>query len=117
MISESIVKKFVAMVSSKRSKRQSEWNCYMLFNFIWVVIMTLVCVMFHFFSGWWIILAIVLTTLLTLGVLAAQYAVMGFLIAFLYPPSDKLDVNGDDDIDALTKLNSFIKMMEEANNE
>ena len=96
MISESIVKKFVAMVSSKRSKRQSEWNCYMLFNFIWVVIMTLVCVM---------------------CVLAAQYAVMGFLIAFLYPPSDKLDVNGDDDIDALTKLNSFIKMMEEANNE
>lgn len=117
MISESIVKKFVAMTSGIKSKRVVEWGLMLTCNVIWSFIIILLVLMFKMMSGWWILAGVVIS-LVVVGLLAIlQYGIMNVMLELLYPQTSSTDVNGDDNEDFITKMNSFMQLLNEANNE
>lgn len=117
MISESIVKKFVAMTSGIKSKRVVEWGLMLTCNVIWSFIVILLVLMFKMMSGWWLLAGVVIS-LVVVGLLAIlQYGIINVMLELLYPQTSSTDVNGDDDEDFITKMNSFMQLLNEANNE
>lgn len=117
MISESIVKKFVAMTSGIKSKRVVEWGLMLTCNVIWSFIVILLVLMFKMMSGWWILAGVVIS-LVVVGLLAIlQYGIINVMLELLYPQTSSTDVNGDDNEDFITKMNSFMQLLNEANNE
>ena len=117
MISESIVKRFVAMTSGIKSKRVVEWGLMMTCNVIWSFIVILLVLMFKMMSGWWILAGVVIS-LVVVGLLAIlQYGIINVMLELLYPQTSSTDVNGDDNEDFITKMNSFMQLLNEANNE
>lgn len=117
MISESIVKRFVAMTSGIKSKRVVEWGLMLTCNVIWSFIIILLVLMFKMMSGWWLLAGVVIS-LVVVGLLAIlQYGIINVMLELLYPQTSSTDVNGDDDEDFITKMNSFMQLLNEANNE
>lgn len=117
MISESIVKRFVAMTSGIKSKRVVEWGLMLTCNVIWSFIVILLVLMFKMMSGWWILAGVVIS-LVVVGLLAIlQYGIINVMLELLYPQTSSTDVNGDDNEDFITKMNSFMQLLNEANNE
>lgn len=117
MISESIVKKFVAMTSGIKSKRVVEWGLMLTCNVIWSFIVILLVLMFKMMSGWWVLAGVVIS-LVVVGLLAIlQYGIINVMLELLYPQTSSTDVNGDDNEDFITKMNSFMQLLNEANNE
>lgn len=117
MISESIVKKFVAMTSGIKSKRVVEWGLMLTCNVIWSFIVILLVLMFKMMSGWWLLAGVVIS-LVVVGLLAIlQYGIINVMLELLYPQTSSTDVNGDDNEDFITKMNSFMQLLNEANNE
>lgn len=117
MISESIVKRFVAMTSGIKSKRVVEWGLMLTCNVIWSFIVILLVLMFKMMSGWWLLAGVVIS-LVVVGLLAIlQYGIINVMLELLYPQTSSTDVNGDDNEDFITKMNSFMQLLNEANNE
>ena len=117
MISESIVKRFVAMTSGIKSKRVVEWGLMLTCNVIWSFIVILLVLMFKMMSGWWILAGVVISVVVV-GLLAIlQYGIINVMLELLYPQTSSTDVNGDDNEDFITKMNSFMQLLNEANNE
>ena len=117
MISESIVKRFVAMTSGIKSKRVVEWGLMLTCNVIWSFIVILLVLMFKMMSGWWVLAGVVIS-LVVVGLLAIlQYGIINVMLELLYPQTSSTDVNGDDNEDFITKMNSFMQLLNEANNE
>ena len=117
MISESIVKKFVAMTSGIKSKRVVEWGLMLTCNVIWSFIIILLVLMFKIMSGWWVLAGVVISVVVV-GLLAVlQYGIMNVMLEMLYPQTSSTDVNGDDNEDFITKMNSFMQLLNEANSE
>ena len=117
MISESIVKRFVAMTSGIKSKRVVEWGLMLTCNVIWSFIIILLVLMFKIMSGWWVLAGVVISVVVV-GLLAVlQYGIMNVMLEMLYPQTSSTDVNGDDNEDFITKMNSFMQLLNEANSE
>ena len=73
--------------------------------------------MFKIMSGWWVLAGVVISVVVV-GLLAVlQYGIMNVMLEMLYPQTSSTDVNGDDNEDFITKMNSFMQLLNEANSE
>lgn len=111
MISESIVKKFVAMTSGIKSKRVVEWVLMLTCNVIWSFIVILLVLMFKMMSGWWVLAGVVISVVVV-GLLAIlQYGIINVMLEMLYPQTSSTDVNGDDNEGILDKMNRMLQLI------
>lgn len=111
MISNKLFQLFIDGLSNKVNKRLVEWTILITFQFIWIFMFFISYFIITAFNGWWMAVGIVIALVLLIVTGLFQYASAKVFLNILYPPTTKMDSNGDDDEDVLDKMNRMLQLI------
>lgn len=111
MISNKLFQLFIDGLSNKVNKRLVEWTILITFQFIWIFMFFISYFIVTAFNGWWMAVGVVIALVLLIVTGLFQYASAKTFLNILYPPTTKMDSNGDDDEDVLDKMNRMLQLI------
>lgn len=107
---EKLISIFINATSSKNTKRQIEWIMADFIYCIYILIMLGGMVAFISFNAWYALLLVAVSFILLLSVWSwFSFHLRKTILNMLYPPTENMDENGDDNEDSLDKLNTLLK--------
>lgn len=107
---EKLISIFINATSSKTTKRGVEWIMADFIYCVYILIMLGGMVAFISFNAWYALLLVAVSFILLLSVWGwFSFHLRKTILNMLYPPTENMDENGDDNENSLDKLNTLLK--------